>query len=233
MEANTKNEMVKDDWMSEFYGKPWFIIKDNIFSEFPYGMIEWKIDASDHEKILKAHDQGFILVESAVEFQTIICKPKRQLPDFLRLAKKEDFEEITKLIEICYFNHTKFFNRFKIKRYFSDEQANNYYLESFKSAFYENNSFTIIASDKLGVFGFYTMRKLSNGKYKGILTGVHPRMKGKKLHILMQNKCYDIIGHDYTVINRTQLGNYQIINNHIKEKRHLEKVELIFYLDNF
>lgn len=45
----------------------------------------------------------------------------------------------------------------------------------------------------------------------------------------MQSKVFDIIGEPYLEHNSTQLGNYQVIKNHIAERRQLSKINHIFY----
>jgi hypothetical protein len=225
--------MIKDKWMTRFYNRPWYILNDTNYSELPQGMIEARINAIDHLYLIKMLNRGFTLVETAVEFQTKISKPIDGIPNYCRKAQIEDIEQIIEVIRVCYTDNERFYNRFKLRQFFTREQSNDYYIKSFTTAFKEKESVTIVVEDEFGICGFYTMKKIDTLLYKGVITGVHPRKKGNNLHVAMQLKCYEIVGSDYIVINRTQLGNYRVLNNHIKQKRNLTKVEHILYFPNF
>ncbi len=46
---------------------------------------------------------------------------------------------------------------------------------------------------------------------------------------MMQNKITELIKEPYITVNRTQLGNYRVIGNHLKDRRQLSKIEHYFY----
>ena len=227
--------MNQDLWMSQFYEMNWFKI-DNIQEiELIKGpcIIEYIINANDYKSIDLAQKMGFRLVETAVEFETVIDKlyPTKET---IRKATENDLFVILDITEKCYLKHDKFYNRFKNKDFFTEVQAADYYRLSVQNNFNNPNTITVVTEDKDGVCAYYMIKKVEDlntmSKFKGIISGVLPRAKGQNLHIEMQHKVTALIGVPYTTVNRTQLGNYRVIGNHIKEQRQLSKIEHIFYL---
>ncbi len=233
MELEKMNFLVEDPWMTNFYGKKWFQVKsENI--EVPYDQkmfLEWRISASEPMILQKALNLNFELVETAVEFETTVFSDTTNIPTTIRTAQKEDLKGILSLVDKCYMDHNKFYNRLKNRKYFSVEQSRNYFQQSVLSNFENDESIIIVASNEEHIVGFYILKKIGVKKYKGISTGVDPKMRGRNLHILMQRKCSDVIKEPYTMINRTQLNNFKVLNNHIAEGKKLSAVEHILYLN--
>ncbi len=223
--------IIEDPWMTEFYGKRWFRVVSDSF-EVPQEknlFFEWRIDASQPKILQKAINLNFELVETVVEFETIVFSDTSNIPSIIRTAQNEDLEGILKLVDKCYTNHSKFYNRLKNKKYFSVEQSRDYFQQGIINNFNNKESIIIVAVES-EVVGFYILKKIGDKKYKGISTGVDPKMRGQNLHVFMQRKCSDVIKEPYTVINRTQLNNYKVLNNHISERRKLVAIEHILYL---
>lgn len=219
----------RNEWMSSFYEDCWYEIENisdltNIYK----GMIEWRINSNDYHNIELAQKHNFTLVESLIKFKTIINNFKKP-PSFIRLAVDEDIEVLRNIVKVCYFNHPKFYNRFKNLDFFTKEKSEEYYLKSLINSFNSDNCITLVAEDENGVYGFRTMKKNKDKEYSGVVAGVLPRAKGKNTLKYLQRGMSFIIKEDYTEYNATQLGNYQVIKNHIKENRILDKIEHIFY----
>lgn len=224
--------IIEDPWMTEFYGKKWFKVISEKF-EIPEEknlFFEWRIDASNPKTLQRALYLKFELVETAVEFETIVSSDTSNIPSIIRTARNEDLEGILNLVDLCYVNHSKFYNRLKNEKYFSVEQSRAYFRQGIINNFNDKESIIIVAGES-EIVGFYIMKKIGDKKYTGISTGVDPKMRGQNLHILMQRKCSDVIKRPYTMINRTQLNNYKVLNNHISERKKLTAIEHILYLN--
>jgi len=220
-------------WMSEFYGRTWYDIKSSKCLEIANAqantpcVLEWRIPTNQYKDIELAQSLGFTLVESMVKFQTLISKSKSNT-DGIRLSKDEDFNDLINIMEECYFNHHKFYNRFKNRDFFTESQSKEYYMKSLTNFFNKDGSIVLVAEDDIGVYGFRIIKKINETEYSGVVAGVLNRAKGRSTLRKLQEKTYDIIGHDYLENNATQLGNYQVINNHISAGRKLLKIEHIF-----
>lgn len=233
--------MELDIWMSEFYGMSWYksnepVNPSNLGNKYENEnyMIECLINVDDHLKINMAQDLGYDLVETSIEFETLINNDNEYDNNndiIIRKANNSDLNEILKITEECYFNHDKFYNRFKNKKYFNTNQSKEYFFNSVKNNYSDNNIIKVVCVDDKGICSYYIMKKLKGTpiKYKGVITGVSKRAHGRNLHRKMQNKISELIGKPYLVINRTQLNNYKLINNHIKEGKKVSKIEHYFY----
>lgn len=224
--------MSKDQWMSDFYGKPWFRIQDDATS-LSYqsdALYEWRILVQDHERIRIAQKEGFELVESFIEFESQIpaVDPGLSFPE-IREAKKEDLDAILEITRICLSENDAFYTRLKHPDYFTGEQCVQYYRKSVENNFFDEHTLTVVSEDEEGLTGYYMLKKQEEHRYKGILTGVLQRARGQKLHVKMQKLIFSMIGKEITVINTTQLNNFYTVKNHMKEQRTLSKIEHIFY----
>jgi len=225
--------MIKDEWMSTFYGKDWYKIKSaDDLENIPECMLEWVVPANAYRDIEIAQDLGFTLVETAIEFETLIDYMDPSMKE-IRVATQDDFKVIADITEECYLNNTKFYNRFRNTTFFTRQQALNYYLMSVKNNYMKSDTITVVYEDSLGVAAYYILKHINDfelyGNYKGIIAGVSSRARGNNLHIELQKKLTEIIGRPYMTINRTQLGNYRVIGNHLREHRQLSKIEHYFY----
>lgn len=227
--------MKRDNWMSDFYGHDWYKVDDPLESNNIEGpcLVECLVNTNEYSKIEQVQDLGFILVETAIEFETIIDHHRESLPN-IRIATDADLPKILEITEECYLTHDKFYNRFRNRNYFSVDQSKLYYTNSVKNNYHGDDIVKVVVEDDLGVCAYYILKKVEQldmyGKYKGIISGVTKRARGKNLHVEMQIKITDIIGEPYITVNRTQLGNYRVIGNHLKEHRQLSKIEHYFYL---
>lgn len=218
--------------MSAFYGRPWYRLTE---APDPAGvaglgpcMLEWRIDAQDAASLQSAARAGFELVETDVEFRTAITGPQEH-GEGLAPYRPEHLPRLLEIVRECFIDNERFQNRFKNRHYFDEDRSTAYYLDSLTNFVGLDGAVATVAVDDGEVVGFYLLQRLEEELYRGVLTGVTAGARGRKLHILMQRHCYAQIGHDYTVINRTQLNNYRVINNHILEGRQLANAEHIFY----
>jgi len=219
----------RNEWMSSFYGDNWYEIENiSDLTNFSGGMVEWRINSNDYCNIELAQKHNFTLVESLIKFKTVINDFKKP-PSFIRLAVDEDIEVLKNIVKVCYFEHPKFYNRFKNLEFFTKEKSEEYYLKSLTNSCNLQDFITIVAEDEVGVYGFRVMKKNKDKEYSGVVAGVLPRAKGKNTLKYLQRGMSFVVGEEYIEYNATQLGNYQVIKNHIRENRMLDKIEHIFY----
>ena len=223
-----------DKWMTKFYGTDWYTIKSltDISDIKGPALIEYVINANEYKEIERVQELGFTLVETDIEFETIIDHDRGSLPN-IRVANKNDLESILEITKECYSSHDKFYNRFKNKSFFTKKQTEDYYKNSVINNYEGENIIKVVVEDKEGICAYYILKKIEEldlfGKYKGIIAGVSARARGQNLHVEMQNKITELINKPYITVNRTQLGNYRVIGNHLKDNRQLSKIEHIFY----
>ena len=223
-----------DEWMTNFYGTNWYTIKSlaDLSDIKGPALIEYVINVNEYREIEKVQELGFMLVETDIEFETIIDHDRGSLPN-IRVANENDLEAILEITKVCYSSHNKFYNRFRNKSFFTEKQTEDYYKNSVINNYEGENIIKVVVEDKDGICAYYILKKIEEldlfGKYKGIIAGVSARAKGKNLHVEMQNKITELIKEPYITVNRTQLGNYRVIGNHLKDRRQLSKIEHIFY----
>ena len=217
--------------MTSFYEKNWFEVNsetaDSISSQ---SMFEWRVKSNEYENILIAQKLGYTLVESLVKFQTRIDDFNYEDLSEIRTAKPEDLEGVLQILDYCVINNNNFVNRFKNRSYFSKDQSEKYYKSSVENFFNVDDPSTMIASDDEGVYGFRIM-KYDNvtEEYTGVMTGVLDRARGKRTLGKLQNGMSKIINKPYVENNATNLGNYAVIKNHMRQNRILHEIEHIFY----
>lgn len=229
---NSSARMIsKNEWMTNFYGKDWYTTNIDDYEQHKAGlkncMVECRVDAAENLQMLKAQAEGFTLTESLIKFTTQITE-RMPSPDYVRPAEKRDEEAIMEMIKQSYFQHEKFYNRFKNRQFFTEEQGREYYMAGFINYFKDPRSITIVAEDEEGVYAFRMLKYVGPLEYEGVTMGILERGRGRKSLPKLQNKVWDVIGEPYTEHNATQLGNYYVINNHMKQGRVLSKVEHIY-----
>jgi len=223
-----------DEWMTIFYGTNWYTIKSlaDLSDIKGPALIEYVINVNEYREIEKVQELGFTLVETDIEFETIIDHDRGSLPN-IRVANENDLEAILEITKECYSSHNKFYNRFRNKSFFTEKQTEDYYKNSVINNYEGENIIKVVVEDKDGICAYYILKKIEEldlfGKYKGIIAGVSARARGQNLHVEMQNKITELIKEPYVTVNRTQLGNYRVIGNHLKDRRQLSKIEHIFY----
>jgi hypothetical protein len=220
--------MRRNEWMSSFYQYDWWEIENPPRDITEKGLYEWRIHPSDSKLMSISHNLKFELVETIVEFKTEVYPSELRFEN-LRIATSDDIKNIKVLTLNCHSNNPNFNNRFKNPKYFSDKQRDDYYTFSIENNFFDPKSITVVCEIEKQIVAFYILKQIENKIYKGIMTAVDSRFKGLGLHIKMQQFCFNLVGNPITTINTTQLHNFNIINNHIKEGRKLSDVKHIFY----
>lgn len=220
--------MELNNWMSDFYGKKWYTITKNPGNVLYHpGLYEWKIDSQNIEDFFYAQNNSFKLVETQVGFETLIR-------DFgssegTRMATEKDLPSILNITKKCFIDNPKFISRFTNPNYFNPHHLEKYYTLSVTNYFSNPNCLTSVAELNKEIIGYYMIIKEKDNIYRGIMTGVLPQGRGRNLHRKMQNKCFEQVNKPFYTINKTQLTNLSVLNNHIKEKRTLKHIEHIFY----
>ncbi len=223
--------MNKNEWMTEFYGKNWFEINSlsELDGSIENALIEWRISAQNPRLINEAENYGFNLVESVIEFSSKISPDLTFQDSSIIEAKPEHLNQILGITKECFLSNEEVHTRFKNEDYFTKKQCEEYYSKSINNNFLANNSATVVTIDQQGVSGYYMIKEVGNKLFKGVMTGVLPRARGNRLHIKMQQAAFKMIAHDITVINSTQLSNFNTIKSHVRANRILSKIEHIFY----
>ena len=224
--------MKKNDWMTDFYGVDWFEITsiDELNPGLENALIEWRVSAQNPDSINKAESNGFKLVESAIEFESQVTPDISKDTSEIELAKEEHLDQIIDITQKCFLDNNDLYTRFKNKEFFTGEQCRSYYEASIKNNFSKQSTVTVVSQDEEGISAYYMIRKVDENIYKGVMTGVLPRARGKRLHAKMQQASFNAIGKTITVINSTQLSNFNTIKSHIRANRILSKIDHIFYL---
>lgn len=223
--------MKKNEWMSDFYGIPWLEVEgtDDPVDEIKNSLLEWRVDVRDIPSFSAAQEKGFDLVETGIMFESKIQGVPKDFSGITE-ASEDDLNDILEITHQCMTLNDKVYTRFKNTKYFSVDQCDEYYRLSVVNNFSKDETITVVSRDDQGVAGFYMIREVEKDVYKGVMTGVLPRARGKMLHIKMQQFSFGIMNRKVTIINATQLNNFNVIKNHMIERRNLSKIEHIFYL---
>lgn len=219
--------MVRNEWMSDFYGQDWFEFDSSSHDINDNGIYEWRVDCQDSQRLALAQRMGFELVETAISYETKLV-PRIEIFKDIRLAHHEDLDRILEITHDCFTNNPNFYNRFKNRRFFTEVHAQRYYELSVVNHFHSHDSFTSVYEENGKIFGYFLLKKVGEDLYKGIMTGVDMEKRGMRLHGRMQNFIYSYISKPLTVINGTQIGNRNVLNSHLREGRLISKIEYIF-----
>lgn len=222
--------MKLDQWMTNFYNKNWYIIDKPVGGPLYYpGLYEWRISPTNYDYIREAYEKNFELVETMVEFTTKVT-PLNQFYPNIRLATNDDLQHIQNITYDRYSLNNKFYTRFKNPNYFTPYEASRYYELTINNYFNNPNCYTCVLEIDQKVLGYYMLLDTNKDNiFKGIMTGILPSATGKGYHIKMQHFLFNTINKDIYTLNKTQLNNFNTINNHIKEGRILKHIEHIFY----
>lgn len=222
--------MKLDQWMSEFYGMPWYRLDslDDPRLCKEEGLYELRLLSDDFSGIIEAQKNGFSLVESFIEFETNV-EPNNDEYEGIRLMNKSDHTFISTLNEQSMCQNEGYRTRFNNPLYFDESACRKYYGAAITNNINDPNVLTAVVEMGREVVGFFMLKINNQQTCKGLITGVIPKERGKKLHIKMQQFLINYIGHPFTLINTTQLSNFAVIKNHIRSRRSLSKIEHIFY----
>lgn len=223
--------MKRDAWMSSFYGRNWWVVESlrDLEESLPCGLVEWRIDAGDIRSQSLAQNLGFTLVETVLEFETVV-QPSSAVHSGVRVANAADFPAVMSITDECIIQNDKFINRFKHPNFFSQDQMSGYFRQAVTNYFDSKNSVTVVYESESRVLAYYICQELKPGRFKGVLTGVRDPAKGQRIHAKMQQVAINSIRcGKITLVNSTQLSNYNAINSHIRNMRVLARSEYVFY----
>ena len=224
-----------DHWMSEFYGLDWLRVEsvEDVKKVDTKALLEWRILSDDFDTLIQAQEHNFKLVESFIEFKTdvIPTQPDLENPEgiIIRMVREEDQQRILALNEEAMCMNPNYKTRFNNSLFFDSQACNRYYELAIVNNITSDDVITCVSVRNDELVGFFMLKKQSDVEYKGMMTGVAPKARGKKLHIKMQQYLINHIGQPFTLVNTTQLSNMAVIKNHIRSKRNLSKIEHIFY----
>lgn len=212
--------------MSNWYGEDWWTY-DHLPTKLKKGINEVIIDTQNQKLLQQIQEKGFELVETVIEFETLVESVDKIENKKIRYANTKDLPKILDITKKCFLANKNFFNRFKNRKFFTEKQAQDYYLKSVSNHF--KQGITSVIEEKNEIVGYYILKKQDSNTYKGIMTGIDPNFRGKNYHIDMQNFIFSKLNLPFFTINTTQVNNLPIINNHIKQGRKLTKTKYIFY----
>ncbi len=222
--------MKLDQWMTKFYGTPWYRLDSTDEPKLckEEGLYEIRLLSTDFSGIINAQQDGFLLVESFIEFETEI-EPNNEEYEGIRLMNKSDHSFILGLNEQSMCQNEGYRTRFNNPIFFEESACKKYYGAAITNNVNDQSVLTAVVEIDKEVVGFFMLKVNDQQTCKGLMTGVIPEARGKRLHIKMQQFLINHIGHPLTLINTTQLSNLAVIKNHIRANRSLSKIEHIFY----
>lgn len=207
-----------------------------------YDLLEIDLDAKQMFAVPLLEEYGFRLVDSKCRFLTLLEKEDLAAQLFdpaderitIREKTERDFESITALTVDCLVNDDSFLSRYKNVVYFGEGLAEKYFLEWIRNAFHSPDALVSVAIQQSGgVVGFFIYERKGTRNqlpvYKGILSVVRPEFRGAGIHLALQSCLFRKLDDRFYVDNTTQLANTGVIRNHIKSRRSLERISLVFF----
>jgi ribosomal protein S18 acetylase RimI-like enzyme len=203
-----------------------------------FDLIEVELDTSWFPHIGLFEDHGFRLVDTKVRFLTFAQKPKmdgEQIAEGDVLFASEDMkEEILGLTRKAFVENPLFTSRFNNPAYFSRQDTERYYAARIENSMRDRNSLFAVMRDEGKIVGYliYTRAGEHRGDplYKATLIAVAPEHRGKRIYFALGSFIYRHFPEgDVYLDMTTQLTNLSALRNLIKERRTLEKVQMVFY----
>lgn len=240
----------KKEWESNFFNKKILELVDwkelNNFElalgTLEYDLIECNLSFNRFRDLAALENIGFKTIDSRITFLTLInTEDSRFLsrtPGYLlRPYEAKDFESILAMTHSHLTYNDNFISRYKNESFFPKDSAVRYFSKWIDFSINSPNSITIVSEFKGELVGFFIIEKKNAVDgipvWKGRLTAVDKDHRGKRLHLSMQTKIFELIGvKEFYLDNTTQLSNVAVIKNHIKSNRALKSMSLNLFLAN-
>ncbi|MEL0010872.1 MAG: hypothetical protein VW868_04860, partial [Bacteroidota bacterium] len=158
----------------------------------------------DFEALIEAQEHNFKLVETFIEFKTEVVpayEEKNAEEKCIRMATEEDYDVILALNEEAMCMNPNYRTRFNNPLFFDSQACYRYYRSAILNNIKSDAVLTCVCEHEAEVVGFFMLKKQSDVEYKGMMTGVSPKARGKKLHIKMQQYLINHIGQPFTLVN--------------------------------
>jgi len=203
-----------------------------------FDLIEIPLDITAIQVIPLFEDMGCRLVDTKISYITLIDRTKIPKPapptGELRFVRKGDVPALVSLTHQTLTNNTAFSSRFKNSDYYTRQETENYFAAWITNSIKDPNTLFVVIDDegRIAAYFIYKYAGMYSQKplYKGILTAVEPKYRGNQLHLIMQAFIYHQAASDqFYVENATQLTNYATIKSHMKSKKTMKQIELVFY----
>lgn len=201
-------------------------------------LLECHLPVSRFTDAAALEQNGFTLVDSKVRFlsewSTDDIPPTEPTIGRIRSYHASDRERIIELTHENFTYNDQLVSRFKNREFFSENETRRWFEAWITSTAIEGDAATAIFEVDGYVAGYYTyaVRGEIDGlpQVQGILTAVEPEYRGANAQLAMQAYLYAELGFDRWVLdNATHLTNLPVIRNHIRSKKRLEEVNLVFY----
>lgn len=240
----------RKDWESEFFNLEVYELLDwktldgidRKLATINFDLLECNLDFERFDNLAKLEELGFRTIDSRISFLTLIdtedSKFLSDAPEYIiRPFIQSDFNAVLELTHTHLTHNDSFISRYKNEAFFPKGSALDYFSTWIEFSINSPNSITVVSEWNEQVVGFFIIEKknLIAGipVWKGRLTAVEKNHRGKKLHLSMQTKIFEIIGlQQFYLDNTTQLSNLAVIKNHIKSNRRLESMSLNLMLAN-
>ena len=203
-----------------------------------FKLVEIQLNVSGIELVPLLEEKGFRLVDTRATFLTLIEKNSFKTLSLdvgkISFATKSDLKEILLLTHKCFTDNPAFFSRFKNTRYFSQEETTRYYTAWIDNHIGNKTSFFGVLKRDKKIIGYSIIKDVGykdrEKKYKAILSAIDPDYKGQNLYLLFQSSlCNYLPENRFYLDNTTQLTNMKVIQSHVKSKKRLNNIDLIFY----
>lgn len=213
-----------------------------LYANENYDLIDFHIPSSLFSLIAICEDFNFRLIDSQIVFKTLLEEATILYQEFnlsfdelnLRMFEEKDFTQIISLTKKNLIENPVFVSRFKNLDYFKEGDALKYFEQYITNMVTNQDSFCNVlvdANNKIEGYFIYERKGILNNLtiYKGILTLLTEKYRGKGTHLAMQYHLLKQFKEQrFYIENATQLSNFPVIKNHLKSKRTLE--EIIFIL---
>lgn len=212
-----------------------------------YDLVEFNCIQSDFLVVALLEEYGFRMVDTRITFKTLFnaSQVKQQENfklDFPDLEIKDyapaHMDGIIALTDKHLTGNPSFISRFKNTQFIRQGDCERYFRTWIRNSLQSPDAVSAVLTSKNGtVEGYFIYEKKGDedGKpvYKGILTVVNDRYRGKSTHLALQAYLFSRIKEEtYYIDNTTQLTNIPVIKNHIKSHRLLDHIAFTFYRKN-
>jgi hypothetical protein len=183
-------------------------------------------------------DAGFRLVDSKMSFISKLSisdvVPKPVPFGRLRQVRKEDLPCVSELTVRHLVDNPVVYSRFKNPDLYSREESIRYYDAWNLRAFREQPELFVVWEVEGEVGAYFNYMRFDHPQFKpyfkGILTVVDPRYRGRNAQNIMQSFLFEKFQEpEWWIDNTTQISNTAVIKNHIKAGKAFHGSELIFF----
>jgi hypothetical protein len=154
----------------------------------------------------------------------------------VRSYREADLSDILEITKECFVENIDFKSRYNNRSLFTKKESVKYYNAWITNSITSPDTYCAVWEHQKKTQGFFLYSHIvEDGEdvLKGILTGVREGYRGHSAHLRMQSFLYSQFGlEEFTLDNSTQITNIPVIQNHIRSRKRLAGMKLIFYRKN-